>query len=156
VGKKRGVAYYGQATQVTANLIPDRFVSPRASVETSDYTLIKPVSEINSRVVGVTRGGRSGLSLVAGFRDEVGVERKLNPSNTSQEWRTPPLWGVRDSAPYLHDGRAETILEAISLHGGESAGTRDRFLQLPVAYRSALIQFLETLVAPPGAPEANL
>src|SRR5262249_50924591 len=22
------------------------------------------------------------------------------------EWRTPPLWGVADSAPYLHDGRA--------------------------------------------------
>ena len=22
-----------------------------------------------------------------------------------QEWRTPPLWGCRDSAPYLHDGR---------------------------------------------------
>jgi len=23
---------------------------------------------------------------------------------TAQEWRTPPLWGVRDSGPYLHDG----------------------------------------------------
>ena len=33
-----------------------------------------------------------------------------------REWRTPPLWGVRDSAPYLHDGRAATLEEAIALH----------------------------------------
>ena len=26
----------------------------------------------------------------------------------SSEWRTAPLWGVADSAPYLHDGRAQT------------------------------------------------
>ena len=24
---------------------------------------------------------------------------------SKQEWRTPPLWGFRDSGPYLHDGR---------------------------------------------------
>src|SRR5262249_46194653 len=26
----------------------------------------------------------------------------------ADEWRTPPLWGVADSAPYLHDRRAAT------------------------------------------------
>src|SRR5207302_2525840 len=31
----------------------------------------------------------------------------------ADEWRTPPLWGVADSAPYLHDGRAPTLQEAI-------------------------------------------
>ena len=25
-----------------------------------------------------------------------------------REWRTPPLWGVASTAPYLHDGRAAT------------------------------------------------
>ena len=39
---------------------------------------------------------------------------------TPQEWRTPPLWGLRDSGPYLHDGRAETIDQAITLHGGQA------------------------------------
>ena len=34
------------------------------------------------------------------------------------EWRTPPLWGVADSAPYMHDGRANTLSDAIELHGG--------------------------------------
>ena len=37
----------------------------------------------------------------------------------SEEWRTPPLWGIRDSGPYLHDGRADTLDEAVALHGGQ-------------------------------------
>ena len=72
----------------------------------------------------------------------------IEPTNFTQEWRTPPLWGVRDSAPYLHDGRAETILEAIALHEGESAGTRDRFLNLSFDDRNAIVAFLNTMIAP--------
>jgi hypothetical protein len=49
------------------------------------------------------------------------IYRRL-PTNLAQEWRTPPLWGLSDSAPYLHDGRAETVLEAIAQHGGEAEG----------------------------------
>ena len=30
--------------------------------------------------------------------------------------RTAPLWGLRARAPYLHDGRASTILQAILFH----------------------------------------
>ena len=77
----------------------------------------------------------------------------VESTNYAQEWRTPPLWGVRDSAPYMHDGRAETLLEAISMHDGEAAGTRDRFLQLPLDDRHAIISFLNTLVAPANAPQ---
>ncbi len=40
---------------------------------------------------------------------------------TRQEWRTPPLWGFRDSGPYLHDGRAQTLEEAVAMHGGQGA-----------------------------------
>ena len=78
------------------------------------------------------------------------------PTNFNQEWRTAPLWGVKDSAPYLHDGRAGTLLEAISMHEGEAVGTRDRFLQLPHQDREAVIAFLETLVAPPNVPQPQM
>jgi cysteine-rich repeat protein len=61
------------------------------------------------------------------------------------EWRTPPLWGLRYSAPYLHDGRAATIEEAIGLHGGEAQGSRTLFLALPPADRTELLRFLESL-----------
>ncbi|QDV83049.1 Cytochrome c [Stieleria magnilauensis] len=77
----------------------------------------------------------------------------LETTYFTQEWRTPPLWGVHDSAPYMHDGRAETLLEAITMHEGESKGTRDRFLNLSLEDRQAVIEFLHTLVAPPNAPQ---
>ncbi len=65
------------------------------------------------------------------------------------EWRTPPLWGVADSAPYLHDGRAATLDDAIRKHGGEAASLADRYDKLDPARREALLAFLETLKAPP-------
>src|SRR4029078_2651726 len=40
---------------------------------------------------------------------------------TPTQFITPPLWGIADSAPYLHDGRAPTLGDAILAHAG---GTR--------------------------------
>lgn len=70
------------------------------------------------------------------------------PTTITQEWRTPPLWGVASSAPYMHDGRAATLVEAIALHGGEAKATTDRFLELPTTQRLALLEFLSCLRAP--------
>jgi CxxC motif-containing protein (DUF1111 family) len=63
---------------------------------------------------------------------------------SGSEFRTQPLWGVRHHAPFLHDGRAATIDEAIRLHGGEAQGIRDAYAALPEADRDAIIAFLET------------
>jgi mono/diheme cytochrome c family protein len=65
-----------------------------------------------------------------------------------QEWRTPPLWGVRDSGPYLHDGRAETLEQAIALHGGEGRPTALRFFALSPGGRAAVVAFLKSMIAP--------
>ena len=46
------------------------------------------------------------------------------------EWRTPPLWGYRDSGPYLHDGRAQDLGEAVALHEGQSKASARRFSAL--------------------------
>ena len=64
---------------------------------------------------------------------------------TPSEFRTEPLMGVRLMPRFLHDGRATTLEQAIELHGGEAAGSRDRFLALPSGDRAALIAFLKTL-----------
>ena len=50
-----------------------------------------------------------------------GRVRAESHTASSREWRTPPLWGIRDSGPYLHDGRAATVSEAIVLHSGQGA-----------------------------------
>lgn len=74
--------------------------------------------------------------------------RHKKQTTAQQEWRTPPLWGVRDSAPYLHDGRARSLTEAILYHGGEAKFSIRQFLKHSPADRVALLEFLHTLVAP--------
>lgn len=66
----------------------------------------------------------------------------------ADEWRTPPLWGVADSGPYLHDGRAATLEEAIQLHAGQGAAAARAFTALPASDQANLIAFLKTLKAP--------
>jgi len=65
-----------------------------------------------------------------------------------QEWRTPPLWGLRDSGPYLHDGRATTLEQAIAIHGGEASSSAEDFAGLEPNEKVILMSFLKSLVAP--------
>ena len=64
---------------------------------------------------------------------------------TAKEFRTTPLWGLRHSAPYLHDGRAPTIDAAIRGHDGQGAPSRDRYGKLSAADSAALLEFLGSL-----------
>jgi CxxC motif-containing protein (DUF1111 family) len=64
---------------------------------------------------------------------------------TPSEFRTEPLMGLRLSTHFLHDGRATTPEQAIDLHGGEAARSRDLFRSLPAPDRAALLAFLKTL-----------
>ena len=65
-----------------------------------------------------------------------------------REWRTPPLWGLRDSAPYLHDGRADTISAAIATHDGEGLDAAQKFARLTFAERQQVELFLQSLTLP--------
>lgn len=70
---------------------------------------------------------------------------------TGREWRTPPLWGiglleaVHGEVHLLHDGRAESVGEAIAWHGGEGQASRDAFAALSAEDRQALIRFVNSL-----------
>jgi len=94
-----------------------------------------------------------------GLADNLG-EREASGA----EWRTTPLWGIGLSAcvtggvegpfqkqvctphhDYLHDGRARTIEEAILWHGGEGQASKDAYVALPAADKTALLAFLESL-----------
>jgi CxxC motif-containing protein (DUF1111 family) len=61
------------------------------------------------------------------------------------EMRTAPLWGLRARSPFLHDGRASTILQAILMHDGEARTIRDRFANLSEVQKNAIIAFLESI-----------
>jgi RNA polymerase sigma factor (sigma-70 family) len=67
---------------------------------------------------------------------------------TAQEWRTPPLWGYRDSGPYLHDGRARNLEQTVALHEGQARESAHRFFALTSQDRFQIEAFLKSLVAP--------
>jgi CxxC motif-containing protein (DUF1111 family) len=62
---------------------------------------------------------------------------------------TRPLWGLAETAPYLHDGRAPTVHDAIVLHGGEAAAARDAYLALDERGRASVRVFLLSLSRQP-------
>ena len=64
---------------------------------------------------------------------------------TPSEFRTEPLMGVRLMTRFLHDGRATTLEQAIDLHNGEAARSRDRFRSLTAEERAAVVAFLKAL-----------
>lgn len=73
--------------------------------------------------------------------------------HTPETFLTENLWGVGSTAPYLHDGRATTLAEAILEHGtGESSDTseaapsRRAYLSRTTSDKRALIAFLQNLV----------
>jgi cytochrome c551/c552 len=99
-----------------------------------------------------------GPQLAESVNETYGTDVDPNPKNprnrnTSGTFLTKALWGVGSTAPYLHDGRATTLVEAILEHAspkaddpGEAAPARRRYLALPVADQQALTAFLNSLV----------
>jgi len=59
---------------------------------------------------------------------------------------TEALWGVGNTAPYLHDGRAPTLTAAILAHGGEALIARNAFAAMSGTNQSNLVEFLKNLV----------
>ncbi len=65
--------------------------------------------------------------------------------------RTTPLWGrglsekCTGEGSHLHDMRARNYVEAIMWHGGDAAGSREKFHKLAKKDRDALVKFLESI-----------
>jgi CxxC motif-containing protein (DUF1111 family) len=69
----------------------------------------------------------------------------VDGSARSAEWRTAPLIGLSHSATFLHDGRADTIAEAITAHGGEAEAAVQAFAALPTDEQVAVEAFVLAL-----------
>jgi CxxC motif-containing protein (DUF1111 family) len=67
---------------------------------------------------------------------------------TSREWRTSPLIGLRFFKEYLHDGRAKSIEQAITMHDGPGSTASESvqlFQALSPDDRAALVAFVSSL-----------
>ncbi len=160
-------SYYGGTTEITIHSASSKITRTTSTLRRSPTNSYRFTSPNQPAPKFRTRLSQKPIHDPFYFNNETAIKRDdlvenryvevfIEPTNFNQEWRTPPLWGLRDSAPYMHDGRAETVLEAISMHDGESAGTRDRFLKLSLADRYAILAFLNTLVAPTGMDSGTL
>jgi CxxC motif-containing protein (DUF1111 family) len=78
------------------------------------------------------------------------ADRDQNGEVANSEFRTAPLWGLHLKADtygslYLHDGRAQSALEAVLWHGGEAEGARAAVVKMSLSDRDALIHYLDGL-----------
>lgn len=72
----------------------------------------------------------------------------LDAVKAIEKWKTPPLWGVADSAPYMHDGSAPNLEIAIDQHHRDASSSRQMFSELSKDKRRAVIAFLKSLRSP--------
>ena len=64
------------------------------------------------------------------------------------DWRTAPLWGLRQRLFFLHDGRTRDLTEAIRLHdspGSEARQVVGNFNALTPQQQQELLAFLRSL-----------
>lgn len=83
--------------------------------------------------------------------DELAETSDLQTAQFERMFTTARLWGVADTAPYIHDGRALTIREAIEMHNGtgsEAAPRAQAFLAMSAEDQAAVLRFLGSLRTP--------
>ena len=140
---------FNLTTLKPANRLPNSPPEPRALSETqprlpaSGQSIEVPLfSDLRRHKMG------KGLKERDGFRQATDVAGLVVPED---EFLTRPLWGVGDTGPWLHDGRAQSLEEAILLHrsdGSEANDVIDAFTKLPSGEQDAIIKFLLTLRLP--------
>jgi CxxC motif-containing protein (DUF1111 family) len=65
---------------------------------------------------------------------------------SGSDFKTPALWGIaKTGPPYLHDGRAKTLHDAITAHGGEAEESARSYQKLLAAERDTVLAFLRSL-----------
>lgn len=154
--------------------LPLRFPMVRTDPEANVYYRV----DLTKQPTRFERNDQGGISvpLFADLKrhdmgDGLAETFALVDSQRNREFTTARLWGVADTAPYMHDGRATTLTEAILMHGGEAQEERDAFAALPAGDREDLIAFLRSLRTPenplqsgpgnsnrprPGSPRAEV
>jgi hypothetical protein len=94
--------------------------------------------------------GHATISLFGDMRRHdmgAGLAEEVDEIGTGKSvFLTENLWGVGSTPPYLHDGRAASLTEAILEHGGEAQTARNNFAAASTATQKNLIAFLNNLV----------
>jgi cytochrome c553 len=107
----------------------------------------------NGQTLGDFARDSSGRAVIALFGDMrrhdmgAGLAEEVDEIGTGKSvFLTENLWGCGTTPPYLHDGRAASLTEAILEHGGEAQTARNNFAAATSATQKNLVAFLNNLV----------
>ncbi|HET6284135.1 MAG TPA: di-heme oxidoredictase family protein [Polyangia bacterium] len=107
----------------------------------------------NGQKLGDFTRDAQGHAIIALFGDlrrhdmGAGLAEEVDEQGTGASvFMTENLWGAGSSPPYLHDGRAASLTEAILEHGGEGQTSRNNFAAASLQNRQDVIAFLNNLV----------
>ena len=83
-----------------------------------------------------------------GLADGLPADPAVDGEASSFDWRTAPLIGLRFNRTFLHDGRATTVEDAITSHGGQGSEANEsiqRFNALSDDDHKTLVEFVQGL-----------
>jgi Di-haem oxidoreductase, putative peroxidase len=136
---------------LASGLDPARAVTFDLTADQPDNRIVVGGKEI--RFGAFEKGPHGGTAIVRLYGDlkrhDMGprlAEQIDEIGSGASVWLTENLWGVGSTAPYLHDGRATTLVEAILEHGGEAQVSRDKFAALTASQKKDVVTFLNNLV----------
>jgi len=124
--------------------------SPEVEVDPTQNVFLSIDLQLGSAGFAPSRSGGLTVDLFSDLkRHEMGSFLGETTGDPLDDWFiTPRLWGVADTAPYLHDGRALTLRQAIEMHGGEGTQAASNFQALSEKQQTDLLFFLGTLRVP--------
>ena len=138
---------------VASGVDPKRAVRFDLTRDQPDNVLHNPDGSVRFRLGSLRVDPRSRKALVELGGDlkrhdmGPGLRESIDEKGTGASvFLTENLWGVGSTAPYLHDGRATTLTEAILEHGGEAATSKNAFLRLSTQEQADVIAYLDNLV----------
>lgn len=137
-----------------------------ATAVSFDLTADQPNNRIKTGAGEVLLGayprddaGRALVAWYSDFRRHDMGEGLADPMDAygfgESVWPTRSLAGVGSTGPWLHDGRATTLSEAIMWHGGAAQSARDAFAALQESEQRDIIAFLDSLVIENFDPEED-
>lgn len=132
-------------------LDPDLAVTFDLTADQPDNVITLPDGTVVH--LGSLEKDSSGRGIVRLFSDlkrhnlGSGLAERIDEVGTGASvFLTETLWGVGSTGPWMHDGRATTLTEAILEHGGEASSSRNAFQGLTLSKQKDVIAFLDNLV----------
>ena len=158
--EKPGLDFTQEQVDLLGHYLRSLQIPVRAASDPSGRALFEASQCGLCHVASLTTAANYPLEALSAVQAEVYTDLLLHDMGASladgvteagagpREFRTAPLIGLRFMPRLLHDGRAQTVEEAILAHGESDSEARDSvasFRALGATERATLIKFVELL-----------